>query len=143
VTRGLRQLDPLVGEWTSESNADPEGRGRMSVAPAEDAKFLRIESRSEDERFPVSIQLVGADDSRDECTSLYYDSRGVYRVYLTSLVDREWKLWRHAPGFNQRFVGALSKDGRTIAAQWEFSENGQSWKIDFDITYTKVAAGEP
>jgi hypothetical protein len=50
VTRGLEQLDVLVGEWTSSSRRYPEGRGRMSVAPTERGKFLRIESRIEDPR---------------------------------------------------------------------------------------------
>ena len=35
MTLGLDQLEPLHGEWTSVSKRYPEGRGRMTVAPAE------------------------------------------------------------------------------------------------------------
>jgi len=137
MTGGLKQLDVLLGEWTAVSKKYSEGRGHTSVAPTEDGKFLRIESREEDERFPHSTQLVGADESRDECTVLYYDSRGVHRVYRMSVVDGVWKMWRDAPGFNQRYIGAIKHRGRTIEGQWEMSKDGKRWDVDFDLTYTK------
>lgn len=138
MTRGLEQLDVLVGEWTAASEKYAEGRGHTTVAPTDDGKFVRIVSREEDARFPESTQLVGADESRDECTVLYYDSRGVHRVYSMSVVDGVWKMWRDAPGFNQRYVGRVSDDGKTITGQWEFSEDGKSWEVDFDLNYNKV-----
>jgi hypothetical protein len=59
------------------------------------------------------------------------------------VADGEWRAWREAPGFNQRYIGKISADGKTIAGQWEFSEDGKSWNVDFDLTYTKVGTGEP
>ena len=138
MSLGLKQLDVLLGEWVGTSKAYPEGHGHLTVTLTEDGRFLRIESREEDERFPHSTQLVGADDARDECTVLYYDSRGVHRVYLMTVMAREWKMWRDAPKFNQRYIGKISDDGESIAGQWEMSEDGKSWKVDFDITYEKV-----
>lgn len=135
---GLRQLDVLVGEWTSSSQKYPEGRGRMTVAPTEGGKFLRIDARIEDPRFPVSTQVVGGDDARDECTALYFDSRGVRRAYQMVVDGDVWRVWREAPKFNQRFIGHVKDGGKTIEGQWEFSEDGQSWNVDFDITYRKV-----
>jgi hypothetical protein len=138
MTRGLEQLDVLVGDWVVESKKLSEGRGHFSVAPTEDGKFLHVDSREEEKRFPHSTQLVGCDEGRDECTVLYHDDRGVYRVYETTVVDRVWKMWREAPGFNQRFVGKISEDGKTITGQWEMSEDGINWEVDFDLTYRKV-----
>ena len=138
MTKGLEQLEVLVGEWTSSSKKYPEGRGRMTVAPTEDGKFLRIEARVEDPRFPVSTQVVGSDDASDECTALYHDSRGVNRVYRMSVDGDVWKAWREAPKFNQRYTGQIKDAGMTIEGQWEFSEDGKSWNVDFDLTYTKV-----
>jgi hypothetical protein len=134
----MEQLDVLVGDWTAVSKKYSEGRGHTRVAPTEDGKFLRIESRQEDQRFPHSTQIVGADDSRDDCTVLYYDSRGVHRVYHMTVTDGVWKMWREAPGFNQRYIGKIIDGGKTIAGQWEFSEDGKSWEVDFDLTYRKV-----
>jgi hypothetical protein len=138
VTKNLSQLDALIGEWTTSSKTYPEGRGLTTVTLAEGGKFVRIEATIEDERFPQSTQIVGCDETGDECTALYYDSRGVYRIYLTTVRDREWKMWREAPGFSQRYTGKISEDGKTIAGQWEFSEDGHHWRVDFDLAYEKV-----
>jgi hypothetical protein len=137
VSRGLKQLDVLLGDWVSESKAYSEGRGFTRVAPTEAGKFLRIESSAEDNRFPLSTQLVGCDESRNECTSLYYDSRGVYRVYQMSVVDGVWRMWRDAPGFNQRYIGTVKDGGQTIEGRWEMSEDGERWHVDFDLTHRK------
>ncbi len=136
MTKGLEQPDALIGAWTSSSKKSPEGRARMTVAPVEGGKFLRIDARIEDERFPVSTQIVGSDEASDECIALYYDSRGVHRIYRMTVGSGTWRVWREAPGFNQRFTGRI-KDG-SIEGQWEFSEDGKSWEVDFDITYRKA-----
>jgi hypothetical protein len=46
-----------------------------------------------------------------------------------------WKQWRQAPGFFQRFTGAISADGNTISASWEKSSDGSTWQHDFNLTY--------
>jgi hypothetical protein len=138
VTRGLEQFDQLLGEWVTESEKYSEGRGRTMVAPTDGSKLLRIDAKTEDHRFPQSTMLVGSDESEDECPALYYDSRGVHRVYRMTLEAGTWKVWRDAPRFNQRYVGKFSDGGNTIAGQWEFSEDGTKWEVDFDLTYKKV-----
>ena len=74
---------------------------------------------------------------------LYFDSRGISRVYQMSLSeDGIWKMWREAPGFFQRFTGKISKDGNTITARWERSNSGVFWEHDFDLTYTRLEQSE-
>ena len=138
MTSGLARLEVLVGKWTSASRKYPDGRGRMTVAPTEGGKYLRIEAQVDDPRFPVSTQVVGGDEASDQYTSLYHDSRGVHRVYHMTVALGVWKIWREAPGFNQRYTGQISGDGKTIAGQWEFSEDGSKWEVDFDLSYRKV-----
>ena len=42
--------------------------------------------------------------------------------------------------FWQRFAGRFSEDGRTIQGTWETSQDeGASWEVDFDLTFTKVS----
>jgi hypothetical protein len=70
-------------------------------------------------------------------TALYFDDRGVSRIYQMSLEGRQWKEWRHAPGFSQRFAGTISADGNIISASWEKSSDGTTWQHDFNLTYKR------
>ena len=91
------------------------------------------------ENAPDTTQAVlGFDDSTDEVTQLYADSRGVFRIYRGTLTDTEWRLERAAPDFHQRFVGVFRDDGRTIDGRWESSPDGATWELDFPITYRRV-----
>ncbi len=137
--RTLEQLEVLVGDWVVESKAFSEGRGHTTVTLTEDGKLMRLHSVEQEQRFPESLMIIGADEASDECTALYYDARGVYRVYRMGLAEGEWRIWREAPRFHQRYIGKLSDDGRNINGRWEFSEDGESWKVDFDLNYTKAA----
>jgi len=88
--------------------------------------------------FPT-VALIGLDDSSEEYSMLYADARGVYRVYRMTFADGVWTVWRDAPGFNQRFTGTLNDAGDTIDARWEMSPDGETWSLDFEMTYTRDA----
>jgi hypothetical protein len=137
-TRGLEQLDVLVGEWAMTSKKYSEGDGRQKVERIEGGAFLRLQTSQAENRFPASMQIIGADESSGECTCLYWDSRGISRVYRMTVAGGEWRVWREAPGFNQRYIGSISADGKTISGNWEFSEDGSTWGVDFDLTFTRV-----
>ena len=81
---------------------------------------------------------MGRDESLDRYTVLYFDTRGVSRIYQMSLEGGQWKMWRDAPGFSQRYVGTFSEDKNSITARWEKSSDGLNWEHDFDMTYTRV-----
>ena len=134
----LEALDALVGEWTAEVPQFGDAQGRVTIDRSEGGAFLRIRSEPPAPA-PAAVQLVGPDDSSELYTVLYYDTRGVSRVYRMTFDGGVWKMWRDAPGFDQRFTGTVSADGRTIQAAWEKSFDNQTWEHDFDITYTKVA----
>lgn len=55
-----------------------------------------------------------------------YDSRGTARIYQIRLRDGVWKLWRHAPGFSQRFTGTFSDGSRTIRGRWDKSDTARN-----------------
>jgi hypothetical protein len=104
----------------------------------EDGAFLVEHAAAEQPEFPSSTAMIGCDDTTEMYSMLYYDSRGIARIYQMTLRDGVWKQWRHAPGFSQRFEGTFSDDVKTITAHWEKSADGVQWELDFDLTYTKV-----
>ena len=141
----LDQLAPFIGEWNIEITSmsfheDPSAvvRGHSSFDWLEGGAFLIQHSEIANPDFPRSTAVVGPDDAAEIYRMLYYDSRGVSRIYRMTFNSGIWTIWREFPGFSQRFHGTFSEDGRIITAYWEKSGDGSNWERDFDLTYTKV-----
>jgi len=140
----LKPLEMLIGNWVMEiSNAsflpDPSAtvKGKVSFDWIEDGAYLIIRQGDKDTGTPFSTWLISCDESNKEFAIFYYDDRNVSRIYQMSFDKAEWKIWRKAPGFSQRFKGVISGDGKTITASWEKSTDGKKWEHDFDLTYTR------
>jgi hypothetical protein len=140
----LKLLEVLVGDWEMElSNASflprqsDTVKGTASFEWVQDGAFLLMRQGDKPPSPPAAIWLISRDDSDPDYTVLYYDARGVSRVYHMSLADGVWRIWRSAPGFSQRFEGRLSDDGNTMTAAWEKSFDGTQWEHDFNVTYRR------
>ena len=141
----LDQLAPFIGEWNIEitnmsfdSDRSAVVQGHSSFGWLEGGAFLIQHSEIAYPDFPRSTAVVGPDEGVETYRMLYYDSRGVSRIYRMSLSGGIWTLWRDFPEFSQRFHGMFSEDGRIITAYWEKSGDGSNWERDFDLTYTKI-----
>jgi hypothetical protein len=137
----LKQLQVLVGEWKVEvvlpSASFSVIEGYAIFEWIEDGHFLAYRSGVSQSDFPTGTSIIGGDGTMGSYTMLYYDSRGVSRIYQMSLSNEVWKLWRNDPEFAQRLTGTFSDDGNTITAAWEKSIDGSTWELDFDVTYRK------
>jgi hypothetical protein len=139
----LKDLERLVGDWDMELFGasflpDPEARVRGSAA----FKWMlggALLVMSQGAGTPTATWAIGRDESSEDYVVLYFDNRGVSRVYEMSFSERVWRMWRDNPGFSQRFEGTVSEDGRTIDAAWQKSVDGVEWEHDFNLTYTKAA----
>jgi hypothetical protein len=139
----LDRLDVLVGTWSLEAGppGGPPWPGEASMAFEwlEGHTFLIQRWTIEMPEAPDGIAIIGAGDEPGAFRQHYFDSRGVHRVYEMTLEDGTWKLWRDATNpFPQRFAGTFSDDGNRITARWEKAEDGETWTIDFDMTYRRV-----
>jgi len=145
-----RRLKPLLGMWdmTATVAGKVTMRGWTSFAWADDGEFLiqRADADPPGDDVPQewitngpfpTTSIIGYDDSSRTFSMLYSDARGILRVYGLNLDAGQWRIWRAAEGFNQRFTGNFSPDGKRIAAYWEKSGDGHSWSRDFDLTYTR------
>jgi hypothetical protein len=141
----LKGLTPLIGEWNIEitnmsfdQNPSTVVWGRASFDWLEGGAFLIQHAQIDHPDFPRSIEVIGPDDEAETYRMLYYDSRGVSRIYRMTFSGGIWTIWRDFPGFHQRFHGTFGEDGKVISAYWEKSTDGSNWEKDFDLTYTKV-----
>jgi hypothetical protein len=136
----LEPFEALVGAWksiaTHPSLPGVEVPGTATFEWLEGGHFLIGRSRNEHADFPDSLLVFGADG--DGLLMHYYDSRGVERVYGTSLRDGVWRVWRDDPDFAQRFVGTFEDGGSKISGQWEASQDDATWAPDLAIRYSRA-----
>jgi hypothetical protein len=141
----LERLAVFIGEWNIEITsmsfqADKTAvvHGRTSFDWVEGGAFLMQHSEVPNSDFPSAISIIGPDDKAENYCMLYFDSRGVSRIYQMSFSGNDWKLWRDFPGFSQRFIATFGDDRSVINARWERSTDGSNWELDFNETYTRI-----
>lgn len=141
----ISDLSFLIGHWKTEvSNTsflpDPLAKlnGTALFEWFEDQTFLVMRSSTEGDGPPDSVAIISRDDTNKQYQMLYYDERGVSRIYSMSFENDSWKLWRDTLEFSQRFEGKLNVDHKTINASWRMSTDGKTWQHDFDINYYKA-----
>ena len=86
---------------------------------------------------PKSVAVIGRDDASGAYSMLYYDARGVSRIYAMTYADGAWSLDGKPRQFYQRFRARVDENGRHIRGSWGKSEDGQAWQHDFSVTYLK------
>jgi hypothetical protein len=140
------RLQPFIGEWKMEAEfpqTGPTGDAGTSVFEwILGGQFLVQRSQIPHPAAPEGFAIMGLSPDGEAYTQHYFDSRGVVRVYAMTFDDGEWTLLRDSPdftplSFSQRFTGTFSHDGDTIRGQWERSDDGSSWELDFHLTYTR------
>lgn len=108
----LKQLEPLLGEWTLEAKPPDgppwPGEARATIEWHDSGAHLVQRSTVEMPEAPDGISIMGCDAANGTYFQLYSDERGVCRVYEMSIGDGRWELWREGEP-------ALAR-GRTIPA---------------------------
>jgi len=141
----LSDLALLIGEWkTVVYNASflsdrlSKLNGKTLFEWFEEQTFLIMRSGVEGDGPPNVVAIISGDDTNKQYQMLYYDERGVSRIYNMSFENDTWKLWRDSSKFSQRFEGKVSADRKTINASWVNSTDGKTWQHDFNIDYHKA-----
>jgi hypothetical protein len=152
MTDARETLQPLVGEWSlyavfpgEERPAELPDGARNTWEWLGDSPLLVQRWSVPFPGAPDGLAVIGWDESRATYLQHYFDDRGVVRVYELAFDGRELRLERTRPDyssfdFSQRFVGTLTDDGGRIEGSWYMAEDHQTWRKDFDLIYTRLAA---
>lgn len=138
TTTELEAYGVLVGEWDVEMShpmIDGDFRGSAQIEWLEGRAFLIQRASADHPDAPDSLWVIGP--GPDGLQVDYYDSRGVRRVYATSLRGGELRFWRAVPGFSQRFVGRISDDGREMDGLWQLSRDDATWDDDLRMRFLR------
>jgi hypothetical protein len=142
-------LERLVGTWELEAIVDGQAmlHGSTTFEWIQEGAFVLQRADAEvtpeapsvwtDNSPMPTTAVIGADDTTGECSMLYSDARGVFRIYRMRFDADSWTVWRDAPGFFQRFIGSFADEGRTINGRWESSPDGSAWEPDFEMRYRR------
>ena len=143
----LARLEAFVGEWTLEVDFPggiSDSSGRVTFEWALGRQYLLQRWQVPHPDAPDGMAVISVEDDGEAYVQHYFDSRGVVRVYRMTFRDGLWTLVRDAPDFtpldfSQRYTGAFSADGSSIAGRWETSYDGTTWELDFELGYRRVA----
>jgi len=136
----LDGLEPLVGEWLTESTHPLLSgviSGRSTFEWLTGRLFLIWRSQHTPGTVPSAIAIIGGGSTPGEWPMHYFDERGVTRVYTASMAGGVWKVWREHTGFSQRLEGVFEDGGRTIRVTTELQQGGP-WKSDLKATYRRA-----
>ena len=146
----MHDLEPLIGRWHGEGDLpmDPPMQVAVDSTIERMGEFIVMRTVGEPAEMPATLAVIGGAPDGEPQPMHYFDSRGVQRLFLTTLVGSTWTIWRapgedwngpDGPGFNQRFIGELSADGQAIEGRWErgVGDAGDEWELDFPLRYNR------
>jgi hypothetical protein len=134
----LEPFDALTGTWATEATHplfDAVVPGSTTFEWFEGGHFLVQRSHNQHELFPDAISVIGAPEAGEGLVMEYFDSRGVRRTYGLSLDDGVLRIWRDAPGFDQRFSAPLAGD--SFEGLWQLARTPGDWQDDLKVTYLR------
>lgn len=141
--KALEKYKKLLGTWdlAGSHRLMPGVRisGTCVIAWLQDGGLITIKTTIDQKEIPEAFAVLGHDDKNDSKTDtmLYFDERGVSRIFEVNLDNNVWKYWRNAPHFSQRFTGTLQDDGKTIIGLSELCEDDITWQRDLELIYTR------
>jgi hypothetical protein len=133
----LEPFDALIGTWATEATHplfEGVAPGSVTFEWLEGRHFLVQRSHNDHELLPDAICVIGA-ETGDGLVMEYFDSRGVRRTYGVSLDEGVLRIWRDAPGFDQRFSAMLGHD--TFEGLWQLAKTPGDWQDDLKVTYRR------
>ena len=136
----LESFAALIGTWDTEADHvafDGIVTGWTSYEWLEGERFVVRRSHSDHEMFPDGISVIGPPEDGDGLVMEYFDSRGVRRTYAISLEDGVLRIWRDAPGFDQRLEVRVEHDG--FEGVYQVAEAPGEWRDDLRVVYRRRA----
>ena len=147
----MKAFERLIGRWHGEGEIpiDPPMQVAADATIERFGAFIVFRSTGEPAEMPDTLSIIGGAPEGQPQPMHYFDSRGVKRLFMTTVEGSTWRIWRapgedwngpDGPGFNQRFIGEISPDAKTIEGRWErgTGEAGDEWELDFPMTYART-----
>jgi hypothetical protein len=135
----LKAFEPYIGKWETVmtncwflESMDAKKKGWATFEWLDGLLVFRFGTG----KTPGAVSVIGYSDQQKRYEMLYYDDRGVYRIFDVKKKGTSWIMIRKDKDFYQRLRMSI-KNGLPIMTP-EASENkGKTWRKDFDLFFTK------
>ena len=141
INAALKNLHIFIGDWeiSGKHRLIPNPiTGKINFSWFNGESFLIMRTDFKQSGPPDSTAIIGSDDSAGKLSMLYFDERGVSRIYEVEFNDNILQILRNFPGFSQRFTGTIKDDSNSIEGVWELCEDDINWKKDLEVIYTRI-----
>ena len=140
----LKPLEFLIGDWRTTGShplvPDKILTGRTSFGWHEGGAFLIMRSQVDDPRFPDGVAIIGSSDVAGTFAMIYFDERGISRIFDVSVGDRTVRWRRDDPDFSQSLT-ITQKDGVTLVSQGRMTTKDGAWTDDLSQVFTRETGG--
>jgi hypothetical protein len=135
----LKKFEPYIGKWDLTltnswflKSLDATMKGKASFEWLDGLLIFRFGSG----KTPGATSVIGYSDAKKKYEMLYFDDRGVYRIFDMTLKGNTWTMIRKDKDFYQRLTLTIKKGIPSGSA--EASENkGKTWRKDFDMLFAR------
>jgi hypothetical protein len=143
-----KKLNVFLGKWHTTGDVAPTSSTPVAKVDSIDTYewypgdfFLvhHADSKVGDETIN-SIEFIGYDADQKCYPATFFDSTGGFGQEIIRLEGNTW-VWRgsNVMGVKEhRCTAVVSKDGRSIRALHEKSDDGENWETWIDVTLRKV-----
>jgi hypothetical protein len=141
LNAALRPLDFLIGEWrTTGMHPLVPGetlRGQTTFARHEGGAFLIMRSEVDHPLFPSGTAIIGSDNASGKFMMIYFDERGISRMYEVTIGDRSVTWCRNDPDLSQSLTITARDDGELIS-RGRMSHKGGDWADDLSQVFSRI-----
>ena len=138
----LKALDFLIGEWrTVGSHPALPGKalsGKTSFSWHEGGAFLVMRTQVDEPQFPDGIAIIGSDDSASRYSMIYFDQRGISRIFDVTVGHHMVNWRRDDPDFAQS-ITITAGDG-ILVSKGRMSRSNGPWTDDLSQEFHREAA---
>lgn len=135
-------LEPFIGEWEYTmyncwflESMDTEVKGFTTIERLDDA-FIVVRSSDADKK-PSDIWVIGYSDPKEKYEMLYYDQRGVSRIFDTTFDDKTLVSYREDKDMYQRITIEITAGGLHSVAEAS-DDQGKTWRKDLEMRHIKA-----
>jgi hypothetical protein len=137
----LKALGFLIGEWqTTGSHPEVPGKtlyGRTSFAWHEGGAFLIMRTEIDEPRFPNGLAIIGSDNVAGNFAMIYFDQRGISRIFDLTVGDRTLTWRRDDPEFSQSTTITADHGNDTLVSNGRMSKKRGAWVADLSQVYKR------